>query len=88
MKPTGPRNEAVLVAVTWRDANGTATRLYSKEHHAYTEMVTVGWLMVRDKAGVSICCERFVEDGAYVYRGHTFIPAGIVTKVRRLERVA
>ena len=71
-----------LVVVTWDDAQSSATRIYAEDRdHAPTVMETVGWLMKQDARGVSICCERFIEDGAFCYRGHTFVPSGIVTSV-------
>lgn len=71
-----------LVLVTWNDAQSSATRIYTKARdHAPTVMYTIGWLMDRDEAGVSVCCERFLEDGEWNYRGHTFIPAGMLKDV-------
>ena len=73
-----------LVIVSWNDAQATATRVYVKERdHVPTVMHTVGWLLDQDDRGVSVACERFEEDGQWSYRGHTFVPAGMLIKVRR-----
>lgn len=71
-----------LVLVTWNDAQASATKEYSKARdHKPAVMTTVGYLLDRDDVGVSICCERFFEDDEWAYRGHTFIPAGMVVSV-------
>ena len=71
-----------LVTVTWHDAQANATREYAKARdHAPVVMYTVGWLMDDDEIGVSVCCERFHEDGQWSYRGHTFVPKGMVVKI-------
>lgn len=78
-----------LVQVIWIDAQGSATRVYAKERdHAPIEMITVGWLLDHDKAGVSVANERFIEDGTENFRGHTFVPAGMVKRVKRLRGTA
>lgn len=75
-----------LVLVTWNDANASATAVYVKStHHQPTVMHTVGWLLDQDETGLSLACERFTgDDGQWNYRGLTFIPKGMATKVRRL----
>lgn len=76
-----------LVCVTWNDAAGTATRIFDAHRdHAPTVMHTVGWLLKQDRAGVSVACERWMEDGQWAYRGHTFIPRQIVVSVSRLPQ--
>lgn len=75
-----------LVTVTWHDAQANATREYSKARdHAPVTMHTVGWLMDQDDVGVSVCCERFQEDGQWCYRGHTFVPQGMVVSVEPIQ---
>lgn len=71
-----------FVAVFWNDAQGSATKVYEKARdHAPVLMETRGWLLDRDDDGVSVASERWTEDGETHYRGHTFIPAGMVVKV-------
>lgn len=76
-----------LVRVTWHDAHATATDVYTKaKHHAPAVMYTVGWLLDDDGIGVSVACERYPDDVlGWNYRGHTFIPRGIVVKIERLS---
>lgn len=75
-----------LVIVTWHDANATATEVYTKaKHHAPAVLLTVGWLVENDERGVSLCCERNQDDAEPWYRGHTFIPKGMVVSVERLS---
>jgi hypothetical protein len=75
-----------LHLVTWNDAQAHATREYLKERdHAPAVMVTIGWVLDHDKAGVSIACERWKEDGTWTYRGHTFIPAGMIISARPIR---
>jgi hypothetical protein len=75
-----------LVVLTWNDACGTATAIYNEEKdHQPTVMRTAGWLLKADKVGVSIACERYDEgDGKEAFRGHTFIPAGMVVSVKKV----
>lgn len=68
-----------LVIVTWHDAYGSASRDFS---HAPLVMTTVGWLLCKDSKGVAIANER-QEDGAY--RGQTFIPAGMVQRIKTIR---
>jgi len=74
-----------LARVIWNDAQGSATEVFeSRKHHAPVVMATVGWITAKDRAGVSICCEQWTEDGAVKFRGHTYIPAGMVVRIVRL----
>lgn len=77
MKP--PR----FVEVEWNDAqaNGAAT-FDAAVHHKPCVMYTRGWLVKQDEAGVSVACERYQEEGQWHYRGSTFVPAGMIVKVR------
>jgi hypothetical protein len=71
-----------LVRVFWNDAQSSATKIYLKSRdHAPTIMETIGWLMDDDESGVSVCNERYTEDGEVCFRGHTFVPRGIVVSV-------
>jgi hypothetical protein len=69
-----------LVAVTWNDAHG-ADGVFDPKDHAPVTTLTIGWLLCRDANGVSIANERH-EDGNY--RGQTFIPAGMVKRVKTI----
>jgi hypothetical protein len=51
-------------------------------------METVGWLLKNDPRGVSVVCEAFLDEGVRSYRGHTFIPRGMVLAVRTLRKGA
>ena len=75
-----------LARVVRQDAHGSATEIFDQaEHHQPCTMTLVGWVMANDKAGVSVCCERWIEKGVAKFRGHTFVPRGIVTTVTRLR---
>lgn len=70
---------ARLMLLTWNDASGSATKVYDEARdHQPTVMQTVGWLMKSDASGVSICCEQYTEEGVTQWRGHTFVPRGMV----------
>lgn len=68
-----------LVIVNWKDAYGSAARDFAHEPLIIT---TVGWLLCKDKNGVSVANER-QEDGAY--RGQTFIPSGMVQRIKTIR---
>ena len=72
-----------LVALTWKDAHGTATAAYSLHEipHEAIEITTYGLLLREDEKGVSVACE-VCRDGTY--RGVTFVPKELVLEVRRL----
>lgn len=74
-----------LVLVEWLDAwadtdNFATQHGITQTHHAMP-VTTLGWLMVDDDAGVSVANERSTENGSDVFRGRTFIPRAMVTKV-------
>jgi hypothetical protein len=74
--------KARLVMVTWHDAHSTAADDYDEaKHHQPCVMYTVGWLMKKDEAGVTVACERYMENEEWRYRAPTFIPSGMVVKV-------
>lgn len=73
-----------LVIVTWNDAHGSTAEYYAPKLHAPAVMHTVGWLMEANEAGVSLCSERSPDTKEFDYRGHTFIPLGMVVEVRKL----
>jgi hypothetical protein len=73
-----------LVIVTWNDACGSTTKVYDEHRdHKATVMTTVGWLLKADQEGVSIACESYIEEGIAQYRGHTFIPLGMLVQVQK-----
>ena len=73
--------------VWWNDAQGSATTVISKssidEKHKPIVMETMGWVLRDDEQGISICNERYTEEGELSYRGHTFIPRSLIVKVKR-----
>lgn len=75
-----------IVVVRWNDAQSSATKVYTENetaYHAPIVMETLGWLLKDDDAGVSIVTEVFSEEGLN-YRGHTFVPRGMVIEVIHL----
>lgn len=75
-----PRHLAVVV---WNDAHGNAHREVTEEElpHRPIVMTTVGWLLRQDETGVSIANEQALDVDSSCYRGHTFIPAGMIQSV-------
>lgn len=77
--------EPSFVICKWLDAYGEetaeATMASAHEGHKPVPMETAGWLLKHDAVGVSLFCERCTEKSEYVYRGKTFIPAGMVVEV-------
>lgn len=77
-----------LVLVRWNDATGSLTKNLTEADDSYHKpevMQTVGWLLRSDTRGVSICNEVYLDDGVPHYRGHTFVPRGMVVTVKRLK---
>jgi len=77
-----------LVAVEWDDAHGsiadTVMPLALGSSHEPAIMTTVGWLLRLDNEGVSIANE--MEPGSNGYRGHTFVPLGMIRSIRNLTK--
>lgn len=75
----------VLVKVVWDDAWGEAEEsfFYKDTHvkHHPVVMHTVGWLLIDDEKGISIACERCLDEGEENYRGRTFIPKSLVRSI-------
>lgn len=69
-----------VVIVGWDDAHGSAHREVTEDDmpHRPIRMYTVGWLLKRDDTGVSIANEHATDADSTCYRGHTFIPAGMI----------
>lgn len=81
-------NDARFVEVEWNDANVTTLTTFDPAtHHKPTVMFTRGWLLKHDDAGISVAAERYAEDGAWAYRGHTFVPAGMIVRVKTLRKM-
>lgn len=83
------REDHPHVAVTWGDAYSLDATAYvapkeARKYHRPMVSVTTGWLIIRDLHGVTIMGERQedLENGGYLYRGHTFIPAGMIKSIR------
>lgn len=77
-----------LVLVRWNDATGSLTKNLTEaqdEYHHPQVMETVGWLLRSDRRGVSVVNEVTLDEGVLTYRGHTFIPRGMVVTVKRLK---
>jgi hypothetical protein len=70
----------LLVAVAWDDAHSTIQSAYAEHElpHAPVAILTLGWLLKEDEAGVSLANE-FCSDGTW--RGVTFIPRGMLRKM-------
>lgn len=72
-----------LVLVHWNDAWADSHDWASAEEvgvaHQVLKMVTVGWMLADNEKGISLFCEKSVEDGRF--RGRTFIPRPMITKV-------
>lgn len=80
------------VTVVWGDAySQDATRYISfadaRKWHKPMASHTTGWLMIRDLHGVTIAGERQIDPntGQYLYRGHTFIPSGMILKIKHAK---
>lgn len=72
-----------IVAVEWDDAHGSvASDVDLEEEHKPVIMTTIGFLLQWDALGLSIANER--SDGEY--RGHTFIPRGMVRTIRTVTK--
>ena len=88
MAKWNPPHGKPLVCIHWLDAHGTASTAYTEEtipHKAYP-MHTYGLLMRDDESGVSVCSENYFDDVDQImnYRGHSFIPRGMVVSVEVL----
>jgi hypothetical protein len=72
-----------FVEVIWNDAWGTVNVDVTVDAvpHAPKVMTTRGWLLKEDEIGVSVATEKSTEDGIDHYRGHTFIPKGMVSSL-------
>jgi hypothetical protein len=73
-------NKHSVAIVVWDDAHGSATKDVTEKElpHGPVTMTTMGWILREDDIGISIACERFGDEGVDYYRGHTFIPHGLI----------
>lgn len=84
------------VTVVWGDAFSQPATDYvtpaeARKIHKPLKSETSGYLIHRDIVGVTLMSERqqdHTDDGRWLYRGHTFIPAGMIVsvKVRRSRK--
>lgn len=78
--------EATRGTVWWDDPQGSATTVINTStiasKHKPVLMETTGWIIRDDDAGISICNERYMEDGEWQFRGHTFIVRALIRKVQ------
>ena len=72
-----------LELVTWTDAFIHMEATPGKADLATVE--TVGWVVYADEIKVEIAAERYTMEGETTWRAVTVIPAGWVTKRRRLK---
>lgn len=73
-----------LMLVRWNDAHSVSAEDFDADkHHKPYVMETIGWIVKRDAAGISLANERCTDEGVTKYRGSTFIPAGMVVRVTR-----
>lgn len=86
-----PSHGKPLVCVHWKDAHGSASQAYTEANipHSVYPMETYGLLLRDDEAGVSIANETYWDDIDHErnYRGHTFIPRGMVSKIEVVRDV-
>jgi hypothetical protein len=70
-----------LVVVTWNDAVEHPDGEREPRHEPAVQ-ITAGFLLKRDRRGISIATELNDDDGTG-WRGENFIPAGMIVSVRR-----
>lgn len=72
-----------IVIVVWDDAHGSAHREVTEDDmpHRPLVMQTIGWLLRQDELGISIANEYCSDAESACYRGHTFVPIGLIRSV-------
>ena len=76
-----------LVIVVWDDAASSSIEVITDEnitkYHVPTIIKTIGWLVMDDDKGVSLCNESYYEyqGDQPQFRGHTFIPKTLVRSI-------
>lgn len=82
--------EAERGTVWWDDPQGSATTVINSANiaskHKPVLMETTGWIVRDDADGISICNERYLEEGEWQYRGHTFIVRSLIKRVQKRRR--
>lgn len=83
-----PRDPFPAVRVTWLDALQLReeTELSADEAitraHSPLITTTIGYLIRRDPVGITLAAERQVQPDGPTFRGITFIPAAMISRVR------
>lgn len=72
-----------MVLVTWHDARHESEKFQEDFTHKPLTVYTLGFLLRSDKVGVAVAVEANAEDAEV--RDVTFIPRGMVVKMRRLR---
>jgi hypothetical protein len=76
-----------FVQVDWHDASSSATVPFNAERdHKPIVMHTRGWVLACNRDGISVANETYREEGNDHFRGWTFIPNGMVVRVKRVAR--
>jgi hypothetical protein len=75
-----------FVQVTWNDASASASLPFNAERdHQPIVMKTRGWVIAVNSVGISVANETYHEEGQDHFRGWTFSPRGMVTKVTTIR---
>lgn len=73
--------------VTWNDAWGDAVKqVWEVEtiSHQPLRIHTAGWVVKEDAMGVTLFTDLVENgDGTHAFRGHGFIPRGMIVEVKR-----
>lgn len=72
------------VIVTWDDAHASFDSISPRDAEAIEAYRTdsIGYLVCKTKRGVTLGYDRY-QDGTF--GGHTFIPAGMIVKIKELK---
>lgn len=70
----------------WQDQDNFATAHGIAQTHQAMKVVTLGWVIVDNEAGISLANEKSQEEPPG-YRGRTFIPRAMVTRVTEVRLV-
>ena len=73
-----------LVIVTWNDAVMHSDGDSSAKHVPAVQ-VTVGWLLLYDKTGITIY-QEYEKNSPNEWRNENFIPAGMIVEVQRVPK--
>ncbi len=79
--------DATKGSVWWNDPQASATDVIDnttiKNAHKPILVETLGWILLDDEDGISICNERYKSGAEWQYRGHTFIIRSLIVKVSK-----